>query len=168
MMFFKRKFIDIPDNKVLLETKYWIINQRMDTEYPGYLMMSCKERAFRVSELCVEALCSMGGILGAVENRIYERLRPKTVIISKLGFSNGFSCHFHLIPVYDWVYCAIKENESFNISEPDGSDFCLFISRQYCDGNEALPKVALNFKEAIGLLDLQNLKGELESDSKRN
>lgn len=162
VMFFKRKYIDIPDDNVLLETKYWIVNQRMDTEYPGYLMIGSKESAFRISELCNEALSSMGLIIGAVEKRIYECLKPKTVIVSKLGFSKGFSCHFHLIPVYSWVYNAIRYNESYSISEPDGSDFALFITRQYCDGNEQLPKKALNHEEAIGLLDLQSLKCELE------
>ena len=161
-MFFKKKYIGIPENKILLETKHWIINHRLDTEYPGYLMLGSKESTFRVSDLCTESLRSMGIILGAVENRMYERLKPETVIISKLGFSKGFGCHFHLIPVYSWLYDSIKRDKSYSISEPDGLDFSLFISRKFCEGSEQFPKRALNIEDAITLLDLQSLTQNLE------
>ena len=156
-MMFRRKSFKIPDDKVLLETEHWVVNQRMDSHYPGYMIVGAKEDSFRISCLSDSALESLGRVLSAVEKRIYQRLSPEIVIVNKLGFSKGFSCHFHLIPIYRWVYKAIKKHENYNVNEPDGSDFTLFVSRQYCEGNDPLPSGAETVESAIEKLNLKGI-----------
>lgn len=129
----------------------------MDTDYPGYLIVGAKEPASRLSGLSVDALNSAGIILGAIEERVYERLSPKLVIINKHGFSKGFSCHFHIVPIYSWAYSAIKKHPGYKIDEPDGADFTMFITRQYCQKREPLPHKVCGSEKALSLLDLKGL-----------
>ena len=152
MFFKKRKKINIAPDLLLFEDKYWSVNQRLDTNYPGYLIISAKEGSELISDLSCEALIQLGPKLAELEKLIIEKLKPKNVIITKLGFSKGFDCHFHVIPVYKWVWSEIRKHPKYLNEQPDGADFVQFITREYCEYDEPLPIDAESKELAISKL----------------
>jgi len=54
------------------------------------------------------------------------------VIFYKLGFSSGFSCHFHIAPVTRELMEEVARHPDYD-SDPDGNDAILFLSRVYCE-----------------------------------
>ena len=63
---------------------------------------------------------------------LFEVFSPYKVIVAKLGFSKGFSCHFHCIPATNEFMKEIANHSGYT-SEPDGNDALLYASREYCE-----------------------------------
>lgn len=128
----------IPKELIVFENKHWIINHRENSAYPGYLMVASKERVSNLSSLCFEALQELGSVLAEVEKMLNASFQPIKVVFSKLGFSEGFGCHFHAVPVAREVLEKIRNHSDYTNEEPDGLDVMLFINREYCEGQDKI------------------------------
>lgn len=149
MIFNRRKKIKVAPDLMVFEDQYWSVNQRLDTNYPGYLIVSAKERSEHISDLSREALMLLGPKLAELEKLLFEKLKPKKVIVTKLGFTAGIDCHFHVIPVYKWVWSEIRKHPKYLNKQPDGADFVQFITREYCQFDQSLPIEAESKKLAL-------------------
>ncbi|OZG70279.1 hypothetical protein BTA51_27100 [Hahella sp. CCB-MM4] len=128
-----------------MEREHWVVNHRVGSIYPGYLMVASRQRVSDIWELNQESLAQLGPVLAEVERSVRLVYQPYKVLVCKLGFSKGFDCHFHVIPVHDWVLSEIASHHYYS-NEPDGNDVMLYINREYCE-NQCLEKssrIALN------------------------
>ena len=129
----------IPAELVIYENEYWIVNHRVDSAYAGYLMVTSKSEASELTDLCSGALEALGLVLTRVEKLLQVTFSPYKVVFSKLGFSKGFNCHFHAVPVKESVFDKIRKHHNYTNDEPDGLDVMLFINREYCENQD--PKI---------------------------
>jgi diadenosine tetraphosphate (Ap4A) HIT family hydrolase len=116
----------------IFESDFWMISHRKDSRYQGYLIVSSKSEASEISELCIGSLQEIGHVLSRTEKLLFEVFSPYKVIVAKLGFSKGFSCHFHCIPATNEFMKEIANHSGYT-SEPDGNDALLYASREYCE-----------------------------------
>lgn len=116
----------------IYETSYWIVSHRMDSRYPGYLIISSQEDETELNKLSHAALSELGTVLADTEKLLITEYLPCKVIISKLGFTKGFNCHFHIIPVSFDLLKDISNDPKYP-DDPDGSDTMLYTSRKYCE-----------------------------------
>ena len=114
------------------ETQYWVVSHRRDSRYPGYLMVSSREEVSDISSLSDCALVELGRVLSRMEGLLKSVYSPYKVITAKLGFSPGFSCHFHMLPVSRDLIQEVTEHPEYS-NEPDGTDTFLFANRTYCE-----------------------------------
>jgi diadenosine tetraphosphate (Ap4A) HIT family hydrolase len=82
--------------------------------------------------LPTDALAGLGPVLSRAERVLREAYSPLKVIFYKLGFSAGFSCHFHIAPVTQRLMDEVVRHPDYD-SDPDGNDAILFLSRVYCE-----------------------------------
>lgn len=120
------------DELKVFDTEHWLISHRRDARYPGYLMVSSKEQAAEMSEVSEAALSTLGLVLRDTERLLTKAYAPCKVAFYKLGFSRGFSVHFHVAPVTAQLIREISEHSAYS-NEPDGNDTILFLSREYCE-----------------------------------
>ncbi|MGI9280548.1 MAG: hypothetical protein ACR2PX_13120 [Endozoicomonas sp.] len=116
----------------IFETDCWAVTHRRDARYPGYLIVSSKHEGRDLGDLPGETLIELGAVLARTECLLKSYFKPFRVISTKLGFSNGFSCHFHMLPVSHELLEEIRSHPSYT-NEPDGNDVLLFTSREYCE-----------------------------------
>jgi len=116
----------------LFETNHWTISHRTDSRYPGYLIISSREETLDISALTKASLAEMGDVLAETEQLLTMVYNPYKVITAKMGFTKGFSCHFHMIPVMPTLLDQIAAHSGY-AKEPDGIDAMLFICREYCE-----------------------------------
>ncbi len=116
----------------VFETDHWRVSHREDARYPGYLMVSSHEPKSDLGDLGVAALQELGLVLKRTEQLLHSVYAPCKVIFYKLGFSSGFSCHFHVAPVTPELLAEIGAHPHF-ADDPDGNDAILFLSRIYCE-----------------------------------
>ncbi len=124
---------------VIFEDEHWIVNHRIDSAYAGYLMVASKSKATELTDLCSDALQGLGLVLAKVQMLLNATFLPYKVVFSKLGFSKGFNCHFHAVPVSESVIEEVRQHYNYTDEEPDGLDVMLFINREYCENQD--PKV---------------------------
>ncbi|MDG9666801.1 hypothetical protein ONV78_03560 [Hahella sp. CR1] len=129
---------------IVLEAQHWVVNHRMGATYPGYLMAASRYDVTDLSELETDALSELGIVLARMERTLKQIYQPYKVLISKLGFSPGFNCHFHIVPVHAWVLREIERHPDY-ANEPDGNDVMLYVNRVYGENQcpEAAARVAL-------------------------
>lgn len=92
--------MDIPSKYRIHETEHWLVNHRIDTVLPGYLMVGSKSGTNALYDLPTGALVSLGPLLARAQREVETLLRPKRVYIGRYGHSPGHPIHFHIIPVY--------------------------------------------------------------------
>jgi len=136
---------------VIFDTKNWIVSYRSDSRYPGYLMISSVEEVDKLSRLSSNALCELGNVLTSTEKLLVLAYEPYKVITTKLGFSKGFNCHFHMIPIVKSVLHEIKKHPKYTNEDPDGIDAILFICREYCE-KDLTNQESLNIKQEVNKL----------------
>jgi len=95
-------------------------------------MVSSRHPKPDLYELPADALQELGLVLRETEILLRAVYAPFKVIFSKLGFTKGFSCHFHVAAVTESLLSEIAANHHF-ADEPDGNDVMLFLSRNYCE-----------------------------------
>jgi diadenosine tetraphosphate (Ap4A) HIT family hydrolase len=120
------------DPHVIFETDHWVVSHRADSRWPGYLMVCARAARPDVCDLDAEALSELGRVLGDTERLLRRALSPHKVVFAKLGFTPGFACHFHAIPVTAALLAEIASHPDY-ADEPDGNDAMLFVSRVYCE-----------------------------------
>jgi len=125
---------ELAQNELMIyETSYWTILHRSDSMYLGYLMVSSLETVSDVCGLSSDSLRELGKVLQITEKLLISVYSPHKVIMTKLGFSKGFSCHFHVLPVSHSLLNQVTEHSHYTNNEPDGVDALSFINREYCD-----------------------------------
>ena len=151
----------IPDRFLLSQTEHWMLSHRMDSALPGYLMLSARAPVDALHRLSEEALAQMGPLLAAAQRVVESVLKPQRVYLGRYGHSPGWSIHFHVIPVYDWVergfwndarYRALQAFSGLAEEVPpstDGAELTFFIWREYCERRPPPPIVGPTVDEAI-------------------
>ncbi len=153
---------------IVKESRYWLVNQRVDVRIPGYLMLTPKDQSIvNFADLGSEAALEMGVMLQTVARTIEERLRPKHLYVGRYGHMNGHHLHFHLIPVYEWLAKAFREDARYHVLRQfdtpgvlnsgqvtgfDGAEMTFFIWREYAEGNKPLPPECPDMAFVLGLL----------------
>jgi diadenosine tetraphosphate (Ap4A) HIT family hydrolase len=120
------------DPLVIFETDHWIASHRTDSRWPGYLVVTARAGRPDLSDLDDDALAALGRVLKDTELLLRRAFTPHKVIFAKLGFSPGFDCHVHAIPVTAALLAEIAAHPGY-ADEPDGNDAMLFVSRVYCE-----------------------------------
>jgi diadenosine tetraphosphate (Ap4A) HIT family hydrolase len=104
-------------------------------------MVSSREAKSELHELSPAALLELGAVLKNVETLLRSVYAPFKVIFAKLGFSAGFACHFHVVPVTQELLAEISSHPQY-AAEPDGNDALLFVNRIYCERDLTPPEQA--------------------------
>jgi diadenosine tetraphosphate (Ap4A) HIT family hydrolase len=154
--------LQIPERVRICETDFWLLNHRIDSALPGYLMLGSKLTVNDLSELPEEALAELGPLLARAQKTLKSRLRPVRLYIGRYGHSPGDPIHFHLIPVYDWVERLFWSDNRYRILErfaeaqggpaTDGAELTLFIWREFCERANPPPIEGPSVAEATTLL----------------
>ena len=95
-------------------------------------MVLSREKKPDLHNLSTDALSELGLVLRDTEAVLRSVYAPSKVIFSKLGFSAGLACHFHVVPVTEKLLAEIASHPHY-AAEPDGNDTMLFVSRIYCE-----------------------------------
>ena len=110
---------------LVFSTNHWQVVHRRDARYPGYLIASSRHQSSELFSLPDEALAELGATLARTERILRTAYAPMKVIFYKLGFSSGFSCHFHIAPVTRELMEEVARHPDYD-SDPDGNDAILF------------------------------------------
>jgi diadenosine tetraphosphate (Ap4A) HIT family hydrolase len=125
------------DQFVVYETKYWQVNQRVDTTLPGYLMVGAKDPiALELANLPAGALLELGCVLRTVTAALQTSFKPEHIHVCCFGHSPGHTVHFHVIPVYEWMKQAYRRmaRKDEAVQYPnftDGASLALFVSEEF-------------------------------------
>lgn len=120
------------DPYLIFDNPHWTVTHRRDSRYPGYLIVSTRGEQRDLHELTTTELQELGPVLRQVEILLRRAYSPFKVIYGKAGFSPGFACHFHALPVTDALLAEIAASPDFS-DEPDGSDTMLYVNRIHCE-----------------------------------
>lgn len=136
--------MDIPSRFIIYESRHWIVNHRMDSALPGYVMLSAKQMTNSLSAFSAQALAELGPLQARIQQAMETLLPPHRLYISRYGHETGYSIHFHFIPIYAWIetlfwqderYRSLQAFGSIESSEPqtDGAELTLFVWREFCE-----------------------------------
>lgn len=114
----------------IFETPNWVVTHRKDSRYSGALIIASKNSVSEISALSDISLSELGTVLARAEKLLISYFNPYRVVTAKLGFSTGYSCHFHMLPVSMDLLNEIITHPNYT-NEPDGNDCLLFASREY-------------------------------------
>jgi diadenosine tetraphosphate (Ap4A) HIT family hydrolase len=153
---------DIPQQFHIGEAPGWSVNHRINSALPGYLMISSTTATNDLSDLPVDALCSIGTVFAKVQHALKHVLRAQRIYISRFGHSPGYPIHFHVIPIYDWVEELFWKDDRYRVLETfaegpgetptDGAELTLFVWREFCERAEPPPIRGPSVGEAIVIL----------------
>jgi diadenosine tetraphosphate (Ap4A) HIT family hydrolase len=131
---------------VILQTEDWVLNQRVDSALPGYLVLGVRTPTDDLSLLRPEALAQLGTLLANAQKALNTLLRPKHLYIGRYGHRAGHALHFHLIPICEWVrqlffadprYRVLKTlshpSGALDADETDGAELTLYVWREFCE-----------------------------------
>ena len=136
--------MDIAPHLIIHETRHWMINHRINSALPGYLMLSAKAATRSLATLPVAALEELGVLQARIQSSIEANLQPKWLYIGRFGHDAGHAVHFHFIPIYRWVeamfwkddrYRSLQAFGSVNSTslQTDGAELMLFVWREFCE-----------------------------------
>jgi diadenosine tetraphosphate (Ap4A) HIT family hydrolase len=164
--------LDIPQHWHVFETENWLLNHRMDSALPGYLMISSKNFTNDLSSLSAEALAELGPLMAKAQRGLQELLTATRVYIGRYGHMPGYAIHFHVIPIYDWVETLFWQDARYRALESfanppgdkgtDGAELTLFVWREFCERAVPPPIQGPSVAQAIAVLrsSLQPLAGD--------
>jgi diadenosine tetraphosphate (Ap4A) HIT family hydrolase len=154
--------LEIPQQFQVFETNGWLVNHRMDSALPGYLMVSSKTFTDDLSELPEDTLADLGPLLARAQRALRQALNAQRVYIGRYGHTPGYSIHFHVIPIYDWVEELFWQDRRYRLLEnfaaspggptTDGAELTLFVWREFGERTEPPLVKGPSIPEAIGLL----------------
>jgi diadenosine tetraphosphate (Ap4A) HIT family hydrolase len=75
---------DPPKHLVILQTPDWVLNHRVDTVLPGYLMLGARMPTNDLSRMRAEALTELGTLLASAQKALSEILEPKHLSIPEM------------------------------------------------------------------------------------
>jgi diadenosine tetraphosphate (Ap4A) HIT family hydrolase len=136
----------IPEHLIILRTAHWILNHRVDSALPGYLILGARMPANDLSLMRPDALAQLGTLLARAQKALNEILAPEHLYISRYGHAPGHSLHFHIIPVCGWVRQHFLGDPRYRVlraiarpaaadagDETDGAELTLYIWREFCE-----------------------------------
>ena len=141
-----------PDHLVILQTDDWVLNHRVDSALPGYLMLGARMPTNDLSLMRPEALAELETLLARVQKDLAQILAPRHLYIRRYGHMVGYSLHFHIIPVCEWVRQSFFGDPRYRVlgelsrhsagatDETDGAELTLYVWREFCE-NPVPPKV---------------------------
>ncbi|WP_245804379.1 HIT domain-containing protein [Andreprevotia lacus] len=141
------------DPHLIAHTRHWQLRYRRDARYPGYLLLAARQPVADLHELDAAALAALGPALQTAERLLQAAYAPCKVMHYKLGFSSGFHCHFHVVPVTEALLHAIVAHPAYS-DTPDGNDAILYLSRAYCERDLSPAEAAAQAAEITRLRTL--------------
>lgn len=158
----EKQSLEIPPQFHVSETPGWLVNHRINSALPGYLVVSSRSFTNDLSELSAEALGELGPLLAKAQTALGTMLGAKRVYIGRYGHTPGYPIHFHIIPVYDWVESLFWQDERYRLRQTfaegtgetltDGAELTFFIWREFCERAEPPPIQGPSLNETIELL----------------
>lgn len=140
-----------PPELIVYESPHWRINHRVECVLPGYLMIEAADpKAVELTEVGTDALSEIGHLLGRVTGILRNQLGAEKVYISRYGHDKRHAFHFHVIPVYPWVFAAYRDTAPAGV--PHGADITRFIWREYCEKNPPPLCPGCSVAEAIAII----------------
>lgn len=138
----------IPEHLIIKTTDHWIVNHRVDSRLPGYVMIGSCLDAADLAGLPRAALAELGELLAHAQQILRDILGAEHVYLGRYGHQAGPSIHFHVIPIYAWVKAAFKADSRYAAlqslrttgagnTEYDGAEMTLFVWREFCEGPNA-------------------------------
>jgi diadenosine tetraphosphate (Ap4A) HIT family hydrolase len=149
------------DSLIVCETDHWIINQRVDSALPGYLMLGSRVDTNDLSSLSEAALSELGVHLAKMQRILSELFAPPHFYVGRYGHMAGHSIHFHVIPIYEWVaqrYRVLHEfytpgvYNSGSDASFDGAEMTLFVWREFCESRNPPEIVGPSIQEAVEMI----------------
>ena len=151
-----------PKQFQIYETSHWLINHRLDSTLPGYLMLGSKTAARDLCQLSKGALMSLGPLLAKAQNALNTSLKPNRIYIGRYGHTPGYPIHFHLIPIYEWVEELYQNDARYRVlqqfaepsagTNPDGAELTFFIWREFCEKSVPPPIESPSVSQTIDIL----------------
>ena len=150
----------IPEHLIIKETDHWIINHRVGSNLPGYLMVGSRMETTNLHDLSAVALAELGPLLASAQQALLDLFKPEQIYMGRYGHMTGFSIHFHVIPIYTWVKEAFASNARYRVlqsfytpgvrtSDPDGAELTLFVWREFCESETPPPIYGPSVEEVI-------------------
>jgi diadenosine tetraphosphate (Ap4A) HIT family hydrolase len=144
-----------PRHLVILQTEDWVLNHRVDSALPGYLILGARTPTNDLSRLRPEALAQLGMLLARTQRALAAILKPRHLYIGRYGQTGGHSIHFHIMPVCEWVRESFFSDPRYRVlddfdrhpigadvtDETDGAELTLYIWREFCE-NPIPPKIS--------------------------
>jgi diadenosine tetraphosphate (Ap4A) HIT family hydrolase len=145
----------IPKHLIILQTANWVLNHRVDSALPGYLVLGSRMATNDLSLMGPEALAQLGMLLATAQKALTAILRPEHLYIGRYGHTTGPALHFHLIPVCRWVRQSFFSDPRYRIlrdlarptaaadtgDDTDGAELTLYVWREFCE-NPVPPKIS--------------------------
>jgi diadenosine tetraphosphate (Ap4A) HIT family hydrolase len=139
----------IPQRFHIAETEGWLVNHRINSALPGYLMVSSKTFANDLAELSSGTLAELGPLLAKVQTALKSGLGAERVYIGRYGHTPDYPIHFHVIPIYSWVEELFWNDARYRVLETlangpgetatDGAEMTLFVWREFCERPDPPP-----------------------------
>jgi diadenosine tetraphosphate (Ap4A) HIT family hydrolase len=144
-----------PKHLVILEAEDWVLNHRVDSNLPGYLMLGARTPTSDLSLLRPEALAQLGTLLARAQRALGAILKPRHLYIGRYGHMAGHALHFHILPVCEWVRQSFLNDPRYRVlkglsrdfvpadaaDETDGAELTLYVWREFCE-NPIPPKIS--------------------------
>ena len=92
-----------PNHLVIFQSEDWVLNHRVDSNLPGYLMLGSRVATDDLCALRPQALAQLGTLLARTQKALNAILNPKHLYIGRYGHTPGHALHFHIMPVCAWV-----------------------------------------------------------------
>jgi diadenosine tetraphosphate (Ap4A) HIT family hydrolase len=134
---------DPPKHLVILQTEHWVLNHRVDSALPGYLMLGARLPTNDLSLMPAEALAQLGTLLARAQKALNTILEPEHLYIGRYGHMAGHALHFHIIPVCSWVKQGFSGDPRYRVlrnfdqpsaaGETDGAELTLYVWREFCE-----------------------------------
>ncbi|WP_340607716.1 hypothetical protein [Xenorhabdus bharatensis] len=76
----------IPAEKIILKTNNWVVNHRIDSSLPGYVILQSSHNHIALSDLSNKAIQEMGILMGYIEKALKKFIFPKHIYIYTMDF----------------------------------------------------------------------------------
>jgi diadenosine tetraphosphate (Ap4A) HIT family hydrolase len=147
---------------VILQTEDWVLNHRVDSALPGYLMLGARVPTNDLSLLCPEALAQLGALLANAQKALTALLEPEHLYIGRYGHTAGHALHFHLIPICGWVRQLFFDDPRYRVlrnfsrhsgaldaDKTDGAELTLYVWREFCESPTPPPITGPSVHEVV-------------------
>jgi diadenosine tetraphosphate (Ap4A) HIT family hydrolase len=149
---------------VILQTEDWLLNHRVDTVLPGYLMLGARMPTNELSLLPERALAGLGTLLASAQRALTAILDPEHLYIGRYGHTAGHALHFHIIPVCRWVKESFFRDPRYRVlqglsgrstaDETDGAELTLYVWREFCESRDPPAICGPSVDEVVGRLKI--------------
>jgi diadenosine tetraphosphate (Ap4A) HIT family hydrolase len=149
-----------PKHLVILRTDHWVLNHRVDSALPGYLMLGARGCRPLISTGCARKHSRSLHRCRQMRKRRWTKFqKPRHFYIGRYGHTAGHAPHFHIIPVCEWVRQSFFSDPRYRVfadlsrhfaaagatDETDGAELTLYIWRVFRE-NPVPPRV---FRPAV-------------------